>query len=924
MTFGSILYQLFISPITLLLEVVFALFFSVLNSCGAAIFPLSLVVNLLLLPFYNRADSIQDEERRRQEKMAPFVEHIKKTFKGDERYMMLQSFYRENGYKPVYALRSTIALVLEIPFFIAAYNFLSNLPALRGTRFLFLQDLGQPDSLFSINGFSINVLPILMTLINIISSEIYTKGQKFKDKITLHGMALIFLVLLYNSPSGLVLYWTLNNVFSLGKNIVRASTDKKRTVRIILFISGAVLLIYAALFHGPSQSRLVILMLGLLCLCLGGIRSSFSRKSTSPEKKADHRLFFTGALFLSVFLGALIPSYVITASPAEFIILTSVHSPVRYIFYAFLSAFGTFAIWGGLFYYLAKERNKRRATVIIWCFAILSAIDFLLFGKNENILTSDLQFDPVFYLPSKQVIINLIVVVIVIPLIILICKKASSIIRFLGPVLLAVAIALSGYNVYKISSEMPSIRRAAAHTTKQIPQVELSKDGKNVVVIMLDRAISSYLPYIFQENPELKRQFSGFTWYPNTLSFGMLTVIAAPALFGGYDYTPSAINAREDLTLIQKHNEALLTMPVIFSEAGYAVDVFDPPYANYSVIPDLSIYEEYPNIHAYNTEYGLFLDADVSEDRIISSWKRNFFCYSLMKSSPLFMQSLLYSSGSYFAPGDTQTIMQKGLDDTHRFVISAGFMNAFTISYNSLKSLPSMTIPSDSGTNHFFLIQNGTSHNVMPLQEPEYEPAYEVDNTEFDKTHTDRFTLNGRSIVMDDQNQLSHYQCNLAAWREVGRWMDHLKEIGVYDNTRIIIVSDHGWPTGSNPDMLFLDGAAGNAVHNSKDAMAYNPVLFVKDFGATGDYTIDYTFMTNADTPYLAMQGLIEDPVNPFTHKPIYQPEAKNAEKLFVMYADTWSLPKEARTIDPEGMVIWYSLRNRDIFNRENWEQADS
>ena len=36
MTFGSILYQLFISPITLLLEVVFALFFSVLNSCGVA------------------------------------------------------------------------------------------------------------------------------------------------------------------------------------------------------------------------------------------------------------------------------------------------------------------------------------------------------------------------------------------------------------------------------------------------------------------------------------------------------------------------------------------------------------------------------------------------------------------------------------------------------------------------------------------------------------------------------------------------------------------------------------------------------------------------------------------------------------------------------------------------------------------------
>ena len=81
MSLGAILYQLFLSPLTLIFETVFSIAFDLLASAGAAIFPLSLVVNLLLLPFYNRADAIQDEERKRQEKMAPFIEHIKKTFK---------------------------------------------------------------------------------------------------------------------------------------------------------------------------------------------------------------------------------------------------------------------------------------------------------------------------------------------------------------------------------------------------------------------------------------------------------------------------------------------------------------------------------------------------------------------------------------------------------------------------------------------------------------------------------------------------------------------------------------------------------------------------------------------------------------------------------------------------------------------------
>ena len=75
------------------------------------------------------------------------------------------------------------------------------------------------NALFKFHGIAVNVLPVLMTVINLASGAIYSKEQSRKDKIQIWTLALIFLVILYNSPSGLVLYWTFNNLFSLIKNI---------------------------------------------------------------------------------------------------------------------------------------------------------------------------------------------------------------------------------------------------------------------------------------------------------------------------------------------------------------------------------------------------------------------------------------------------------------------------------------------------------------------------------------------------------------------------------------------------------------------------------------------------------------------------------------------------------------------------------
>ena len=250
MSFVSILETLLIGPLKLLFELIFNYAYTFLKTpAGVAIIVLSLVMNILVLPLYKRADAMQEEARDIDKKLQKGVSHIKKSFSGDEKMMILQTYYRQNNYKPTDALKGSVSLLLEIPFFMAAYQFLSNVDALNGASLGPIKDLGAPDGLLVIGGLSINLLPILMTVINIISSTIYLKGFPVKTKIQLYAVAFFFLVFLYTSPSGLVFYWTLNNIFSLVKNIFYKLKNPKKVLRIILSVIGAVFIAFGAFFY---------------------------------------------------------------------------------------------------------------------------------------------------------------------------------------------------------------------------------------------------------------------------------------------------------------------------------------------------------------------------------------------------------------------------------------------------------------------------------------------------------------------------------------------------------------------------------------------------------------------------------------------------------------------------------------------------
>ena len=906
MTFLEILDTLLLKPLQLVFEVVYTLSEKMTGNPGLSIVALSLFVNILALPLYIRADAIQEEEHAVERKLQKGVDHIKKTFSGDERMMMLQVYYRQNHYKPVYVLRSAVTLFLQIPFFIAAYRFLSGLQKLSGTSFGIIADLGRPDGLLQIGGGAINVLPIIMTIANLISCVIFTSGSPLKSKIQLYAMALFFLIFLYSSPSGLVLYWTLNNIFSLVKTAFYKLKDPGKILRGLCTVTGLILVVYSIFFYKyqyNSFRRKALLAGGGILLQIPCLCYIVKNRVICPQKNMteNKKVILSGALFLAVLTGALIPSEVIKASPQEFVDTTFFYHPAWFIVSSFCMALGIFVFWMSVFYFLARPSVRVLLERGVWVFSGVALVNYMFFGKNLGILTSQLKFEKELQYTGRDMLWNaVIVLVIMLVLWVLHRRRDKIVVDILAVGTLAFSV-MAIVNVVEIHNSVSDLKARNLEENTETPEFTLSRSGKNVIVLMLDRGMGAYIPYIFREKPELKKQFSGFTYYANMVSFGGATNLSTPSLFGGYEYTPIELNRRSSEPLETKHDEALKVMPVLFDQNDYKVTVCDPPYAGYQFAPDLSIYAEYPEIKGYIT-LGKYTDMPSSE-QVIYDNKRNFFCYGIFKVLPLCFQEVAYDQGRYNR-ADTVLVYSEQVRDS--LYTAEGIGRGFMRSYNVLSSLPVVTNVVNEEKNTFLMLVNETTHEPILLQEPDYLPEMKVDNTEYSGEYQDRFTIDERTLKIETDRQLVHYHANMAAMIQLGKWFDYMRENDVYDNPRIIIVSDHGLGLSQLDELILEDGY---------DAESNYALLMVKDFDSDGFETSE-EFMTCADVPALASEDIIENPENPFTGKRLGYGD-KTTKEQYIIESGEFDISKNnGNQFLP---AKWYVVHD-DMRKAENWK----
>lgn len=904
------LYNIIIAPIEKIVSWVFYFIERTLEAKSSlaviiAILGVSIVINFLALPLYNIADALQEKERTLQKKMESRLARIKKAFKGDERFMMVSTYYKENGYHPLYALRSSLSILIEIPFFIAAYHFLSHCELLKNVSFFIFKDLGSADHLFSfsIAGklFYINVLPILMTAINLVSAIIYTKGFPIREKLQTFVLAAVFLVLLYNSPSGLVFYWILNNLFSLAKNVV-LKTGKGNQV--VFWCIGAVLLAGSILLtKDATHWKAAVLMCANVCYFISpfvykiiskriGIKFNFLH----PNKSYLVILILAG-LASAILAGLVLPSSTIATSPIEFSYLGSIAKPTEFVWSAFWTFTGFFVFWPVAVFKMFGTNVKKWLPLVMLVILTMCFMNAFIFKGEYGNLNVIFYVENILSLGGFSVrnLLKFGVSVLAAACIILLLLRLK-VNLVLQVVLFSVCLGLSALSATNLNKINSIFKEYSANTAEQrnkktenkiTPVYNLSKTGKNVVVLFLDRAISVFLPYAVQEIPELKDQLAGFNFYPNTVSFGSCTNQGTPAMVAGYEYTMDKINARKNELLKDKHNEAWLVMPRLFADAGYEVTVTDPAEPNYSWIGDLSAFKKYHDLNVQEIE-GKYLNY-YSEEKLRNkgsvdislSCKTSVVDFCMVQIMPSFLRCSFYV---------------KCKNITSRSI--TGFAEAFS----SLYYLPQLTDFS-SKKNTFTFIGNNTTHN------PEYlNPPY------FDMAAQSPADMTPGLYGVNDELTAIHYHAFVAALKQAGKWFDELRKNGVYDNTRIIIVADHG---------RYIPLKELEKISDKRIA-SFLPLLMVKDFDSNAPLCINSDFMTNADTIFAAKEGLELSNKNPFTGKELKQ-EKENGVNIYLNVGiDEWNptnmTGKKQFSINDENA---FHVNPGNIFDPDNWIPLD-
>ncbi len=153
--------------------------------------------------------------------LQPKLNKLQEKFGHDQQQLQIKTMelYKAEKVNP---LGGCLPLLFQIPVFFALFRVLSRSVELRGAGFLWIKDLTMPDTLFTVGGFQFHLLPIIMTLLQLVS--VYLQQGRMKGsnnsmqkqmQTQSYFMPLIFLFLFWSMPSGLVLYWTVQNIFSI-------------------------------------------------------------------------------------------------------------------------------------------------------------------------------------------------------------------------------------------------------------------------------------------------------------------------------------------------------------------------------------------------------------------------------------------------------------------------------------------------------------------------------------------------------------------------------------------------------------------------------------------------------------------------------------------------------------------------------------
>lgn len=201
----------FFSWISIGILIALNFFFKIFRNYGIAIIIVTVLVKILMYPF--TAKSLKS--MKQMQAIQPLINEVREKNKDNPKKMQKEMMMIYKEYK-VNPMSGCLPMLAQLPIFIALFNTLRNAIELKGAKFLWVKDLSLPDTIFAISGIPVNILPLIMGVTMVWQQKLTPSTDPQQAKMMMI-MPVIFTFMFYSFPSGLVLYWLINNILSIAQ-----------------------------------------------------------------------------------------------------------------------------------------------------------------------------------------------------------------------------------------------------------------------------------------------------------------------------------------------------------------------------------------------------------------------------------------------------------------------------------------------------------------------------------------------------------------------------------------------------------------------------------------------------------------------------------------------------------------------------------
>ncbi|MCC5816562.1 MAG: membrane protein insertase YidC [Leptospira sp.] len=192
----------------------------VVPNYGWAIIIFAILFKLIFFPLNQK----QADSMKKMQELSPQIKEINEKYGNDPQVKQtkIMELYKKNKVNP---MGGCLPMLIQIPIFIALYTAFSDTVDLWESPFLWVADLSEPDTIFVLPpimgvALNVNLLPLIMVGSQVLQSRLTVVSTDPNQKMMMYMMPIIMLYFFWSMPSGVTLYWTMQNLLSILQQVI--------------------------------------------------------------------------------------------------------------------------------------------------------------------------------------------------------------------------------------------------------------------------------------------------------------------------------------------------------------------------------------------------------------------------------------------------------------------------------------------------------------------------------------------------------------------------------------------------------------------------------------------------------------------------------------------------------------------------------